>query len=199
MFAVDPRRTSTAEWADSWLGLERRHRHPAGPRDRPARSSTPGLHNTAFIERATTGFEEYAAVVEPWTLAAAEKVTGVPADADPRARPRLRPRRARPAVLDARHHRAPQRHRQRPRADQPVAAHRARRALRLGPQARCAGRTTCRAAATWAPSPTACPASRTSSTRRHAAKFEPAWETRDPAALRAEPHRDVRGDGRRAS
>ena len=37
--------------------------------------------------------------------------------------------------------------------------------LRLGPAARCAGRTTCRAAATWAPSPTGCPASRTSSTR----------------------------------
>ena len=36
-----------------------------------------------------------------------------PGRRDPRARPRLRPRRPGPAVLDARHHRAPQRRRQR--------------------------------------------------------------------------------------
>lgn len=38
-----------------------------------------GLADHAFIERATTGFEEYRQLVEPWTLSLAEKVTGVPA------------------------------------------------------------------------------------------------------------------------
>ena len=40
-----------------------------------------GLHNPAFIEHATTGFEEYRAGVEPYTLEYAERVTGVPAAA----------------------------------------------------------------------------------------------------------------------
>jgi formate dehydrogenase major subunit len=42
---------------------------------------TAGLHDTTFIERATTGFEAYAESVEPWTLERAAEVTGVPADA----------------------------------------------------------------------------------------------------------------------
>jgi formate dehydrogenase major subunit len=40
-----------------------------------------GLHNRAFIEHATSGFEEYAASVEPFTLEEGERITGVPADA----------------------------------------------------------------------------------------------------------------------
>ena len=40
-----------------------------------------GLANEAFIERATSGFEEYRKLVEPWTLSLAKKVTGVPARA----------------------------------------------------------------------------------------------------------------------
>src|ERR671936_415902 len=39
-----------------------------------------GLHNKAFIEHATTGFEEYAAAVEPYTLEEGERLTGVPAE-----------------------------------------------------------------------------------------------------------------------
>ena len=69
MYAVDPRRTSTAEWAESWLGLnvgtDIPLAHAIGREIIHA-----GLANTAFIERATTGFEEYAAEVEPWTLSA---------------------------------------------------------------------------------------------------------------------------------
>lgn len=80
MYAVDPRRTSTAEWAESWLGLnvgtDIPLAHAVGREIIHA-----GLHNRSFIERATTGFEEYVAEVEPWTLAVAEKVTGVPAEA----------------------------------------------------------------------------------------------------------------------
>lgn len=80
MYAVDPRRTSTAEWADRWLGLnvgtDIPLAHAVGREIIHA-----GLANTAFIERATSGYEEYAAEVEPWTLAVAEQVTGVPAEA----------------------------------------------------------------------------------------------------------------------
>ncbi|MFI5747735.1 molybdopterin oxidoreductase family protein [Streptomyces sp. NPDC051644] len=80
MYAVDPRRTSTAEWADSWLGLnvgtDIPLAHAIGREIIHA-----GLVNCAFVDRATTGFEEYAALVEPWTPTAAEKVTGVPAEA----------------------------------------------------------------------------------------------------------------------
>ncbi|MHA4819737.1 molybdopterin oxidoreductase family protein [Streptomyces aculeolatus] len=80
MFAVDPRRTGTAEWADRWLGLDVGTdiplAHAVGREIIHA-----GLANTAFVERATSGYEEYAAAVEPWTLAAAEQVTGVPAEA----------------------------------------------------------------------------------------------------------------------
>ncbi|MET7621709.1 molybdopterin-dependent oxidoreductase [Streptomyces sp. NPDC005408] len=80
MYAVDPRRTSTAEWAESWLGLnvgtDIPLAHAVGREIIHA-----GLVNQAFVDRATTGFEEYAELVEPWTLTAAQKVTGVPAAA----------------------------------------------------------------------------------------------------------------------
>ncbi|MEL3949726.1 molybdopterin oxidoreductase family protein [Streptomyces sp. LNU-CPARS28] len=80
MYAVDPRRTSTAEWAESWLGpnvgTDIALAHAVGREIIHA-----GLHNTLFVERATSGFAEYAALVEPWTLTLAEKVTGVPAAA----------------------------------------------------------------------------------------------------------------------
>ena len=39
-----------------------------------------GLHNAPFVERATEGFDAYAASVEPFTLAEGERLTGVPAD-----------------------------------------------------------------------------------------------------------------------
>ena len=45
-----------------------------------ARSSTRGCTTRPFVERATEGFEEYAASVEPFTLEEGERLTGVPAD-----------------------------------------------------------------------------------------------------------------------
>ena len=60
------------------------------------------------------------------------------------------------------HHNA---RRQRLRADQSGAADGSRRPLGLRASARCADRTTCRAAATWAPCPTSCRAATTSRTR----------------------------------
>ncbi|MDP9296910.1 MAG: molybdopterin-dependent oxidoreductase, partial [Actinomycetota bacterium] len=79
LFAVDPRRTSSAEWADLWLGLD------VGSDISLANSIAReiivnDLHNRAFIENATTGFEEYAACVEPYTLDRAEADTGIPAE-----------------------------------------------------------------------------------------------------------------------
>jgi predicted molibdopterin-dependent oxidoreductase YjgC len=80
LFVVDPRRTETAQWADVWLG-----NHVGTD---IALSNTiareiihAGLANTSFIERATTGFADYAASVEEWTLARGSAVTGVPEQA----------------------------------------------------------------------------------------------------------------------
>ncbi|MDA8368623.1 MAG: molybdopterin-dependent oxidoreductase [Nocardiopsaceae bacterium] len=80
LFVVDPRRTSSAQWADRWLGLnvgtDIPLAHAIGREIIHA-----GLTNDTFIKRATTGFEQYREFVEPWTLAAAEAETGVPAEA----------------------------------------------------------------------------------------------------------------------
>ncbi|MFC7327133.1 molybdopterin oxidoreductase family protein [Marinactinospora rubrisoli] len=80
LFVVDPRRTSSAEWADRWLGLnvgtDIPLAHAIGREIIHA-----GLTNETFVSRGTSGFEEYRALVEPWTLAAAEAETGVPAEA----------------------------------------------------------------------------------------------------------------------
>jgi predicted molibdopterin-dependent oxidoreductase YjgC len=80
LFAVDPRRTSSAEWADVWLGLD------VGSDIALANAVgreiiAAGLENEAFIARATEGFEQYRTKVEPYTLEYAEHETGVPADA----------------------------------------------------------------------------------------------------------------------
>jgi predicted molibdopterin-dependent oxidoreductase YjgC len=80
LIAVDPRRTSSAEWADLWLGLD------VGSDIALANAMAreiihAGLANEAFIARATTGFEDYRRTVEPYTLEYAERETGVPAPA----------------------------------------------------------------------------------------------------------------------
>jgi len=80
LVAVDPRRTSSAEWADLWLGID------VGSDIALANAIAreiihEGLADKQFIERATTGFDDYAACVEPYTLELAERETGVPASA----------------------------------------------------------------------------------------------------------------------
>jgi formate dehydrogenase major subunit len=80
LYAVDPRRTSSAEWADVWLGLD------VGSDIALANAIgreiiSAGLENREFIDRATDGFEAYKAKVESYTLDFAERETGVPADA----------------------------------------------------------------------------------------------------------------------
>jgi len=80
LFVVDPRRTGSAQWADTWLGLD--VGSDVALSNAMARVIIhAGLHNREFIDRATTGFEEYAASVEPYTLERAERDTGIPADA----------------------------------------------------------------------------------------------------------------------
>ncbi len=80
LYAVDPRRTSSAEWADVWLGLD------VGSDIALANAVgreiiAAGLANIEFIERATADFEAYKTKVETYTLEYAEQETGVPADA----------------------------------------------------------------------------------------------------------------------
>ena len=80
LFAVDPRRTSSAQWADIWLGLD------VGSDIALANAMAreiihEGLADKEFIARATTGYEEFARCVEAYTLERAEKETGVPAAA----------------------------------------------------------------------------------------------------------------------
>jgi predicted molibdopterin-dependent oxidoreductase YjgC len=80
LFVVDPRRTSTAQCADLWLGnhvgTDIALSHTIAREIIHA-----GLANTEFISRATTGFADYAASVEEWTLARGSEVTGIPAEA----------------------------------------------------------------------------------------------------------------------
>jgi predicted molibdopterin-dependent oxidoreductase YjgC len=79
LFAVDPRRTDSAQWADAWMGIDV-GTDVALSNTMAREILRAGLHNREFIERATTGFDEYAASVEPWTLERGELETGVPAD-----------------------------------------------------------------------------------------------------------------------
>ncbi|MDQ1491009.1 MAG: hypothetical protein QOJ23_3523 [Actinomycetota bacterium] len=80
LIVVDPRRTASARFADAWLGLD------VGTDVALAKTIAreilaAGLENRTFIGQATTGFEAYAADVEPWTLERGEAETGVPAEA----------------------------------------------------------------------------------------------------------------------
>ena len=80
MYTVDPRRTSSARWADTWLGID------VGSDIALANAVgreiiAAGLTNEAFIARSTSGFDSYAAAVDEWTLERGAAVTGVPAEA----------------------------------------------------------------------------------------------------------------------
>ena len=78
LYTVDPRRTSSAEWSDGWLGID------VGSDIALANALgreilAAGLENKEFIARATSGIEDYRAKVESYTLEYAERETGVPA------------------------------------------------------------------------------------------------------------------------
>jgi predicted molibdopterin-dependent oxidoreductase YjgC len=78
LFVVDPRRTTTAQWAEVWLGLD------VGSDISLANAMAreiivSGLANQKFIEHATSGFERYRECVDKYTLERAERETRVPA------------------------------------------------------------------------------------------------------------------------
>lgn len=80
LYAVDPRRSESAQWADVWLGID------VGSDIALANAMArviidEGLHNTEFIGRATTGFDDYAAKVAEYDLERASAITGIPAEA----------------------------------------------------------------------------------------------------------------------
>ena len=80
LYVVDPRRTSSADWAVGHLPLH------VGTDIALANAVAreilvAGLENRSFVDHATSGFAELRASVEPWTLEQAEAVTGVPAAA----------------------------------------------------------------------------------------------------------------------
>jgi formate dehydrogenase major subunit len=79
LYVVDPRRTSSAKWADGWLPLNVGTDIPLAmgiAREIIAAD----LVNSAFVNKATEGFEAFAAAVQPWTLEATAAETGVAAD-----------------------------------------------------------------------------------------------------------------------
>jgi formate dehydrogenase major subunit len=80
LIVVDPRRTSSAEWADLWLGID--VGSDIALSNAVAREIiVNGLNNAAFIERGTEGFDAYRDSVMDWTLERGAEITGVPADA----------------------------------------------------------------------------------------------------------------------
>src|SRR5579862_9935818 len=75
MYAVDPRRSSTAQWADAWLGIH------VGSDISLANAIAneiiaAGLTDEEFIRRATTGYEEYKEHVAKYPLERAERDSG---------------------------------------------------------------------------------------------------------------------------
>ena len=80
LYVIDPRRSETATFADRWLGL--RVGTDIALANTIAREIIHSdLAHSDFIERATSGFDSFAAAVEDWTLERGSEVTGVPIDA----------------------------------------------------------------------------------------------------------------------
>jgi formate dehydrogenase major subunit len=80
LMVVDPRRTSSAKWADLWLGID--VGSDVALANTVARELIyADLLDRGFIDRATTGYDALAESVEPFTLEEGERLTGVPASA----------------------------------------------------------------------------------------------------------------------
>jgi predicted molibdopterin-dependent oxidoreductase YjgC len=80
LYVVDPRRSTSAQFAHLWIGLD------VGTDIALANAVgreiiAAGLVNYEFVRRATVDFEAYRQSVEPFTLEVAAELTGVPADA----------------------------------------------------------------------------------------------------------------------
>jgi predicted molibdopterin-dependent oxidoreductase YjgC len=79
LYAIDPRRTTSAEWADLWAGLDI-GTDIALAHTMAREIIAAGLHHRDFVEHATSGFADYRAAVEEWTLERGAAETGVPAE-----------------------------------------------------------------------------------------------------------------------
>jgi predicted molibdopterin-dependent oxidoreductase YjgC len=79
LYVVDPRHTTSAQWAVGHLPLHVGTDIPlANAMAREILAA--GLENRSFIDHATSGFDEFRRHVEPWTLERTAEVTGVPAE-----------------------------------------------------------------------------------------------------------------------
>ena len=79
LYAIDPRRTSSVQWAEAWAGLDvGTDIALANAMAREIIAS--GLECKEFVENATTGFDDYRRAVEPYTLDYAVRETGVPSN-----------------------------------------------------------------------------------------------------------------------
>ena len=77
LVVVDPRRTSSAQWAHNWLGLN--VGSDISLANAVAREIVvSGLENRKFINHATSGFNQYCDSIDSYTLKRAEADTGVP-------------------------------------------------------------------------------------------------------------------------
>jgi formate dehydrogenase major subunit len=76
LYVVDPRRTSTAEWADAWLPVEVGH-DIALANGLAKVILDEGLQHHAFIANATSGLDAFRRVVDRYDLARVEQLTGV--------------------------------------------------------------------------------------------------------------------------
>jgi predicted molibdopterin-dependent oxidoreductase YjgC len=79
LYVIDPRRTTSADWADGWLGLD------VGTDVALANAVAKvildkGLENRAFIEHGTENFDDYRRSVAAFDLASVSRLTGVPAE-----------------------------------------------------------------------------------------------------------------------
>ena len=79
LYVIDPRRTTSAQWADVWMGL-----HVGSDialSNAMAREIIhAGLHREHFVRNATAHFDAYRTSVEHYTLDVGAQLTGIPAD-----------------------------------------------------------------------------------------------------------------------
>ena len=133
LVVVDPRRTGSAQWADAGSGSTSaptsRWPTPWAARSSRAGPREPGVHRAR--RDGVRGVPRRRGAVHARATPSARRASR-PTRSASRRTPTRRPSRA--DLLDARHHGAPQRRRQRLRAHQPGAVDRPRGALRLGPQ-----------------------------------------------------------------
>ncbi len=80
MYAVDPRRTSSAKFADTWLGLNLGS-DVALANGIGREIIAAGLVNEAFVAHSSQGFDEYKESVEKYTLEYTSQLTGLPPEA----------------------------------------------------------------------------------------------------------------------